>query len=55
MAEDSGKPAPYEIIHVGDVYSKDETYSKNETYSKDEINNRCSLSETGATYTYTGA
>lgn len=29
-------------------------YMKSETYSKSEIDNKCSLSETGTTYTYTG-
>lgn len=29
-------------------------YTKSQTYSKTEIDNKCSLSETGTTYTYTG-
>lgn len=29
-------------------------YMKTETYNKDEIDNKCSLFETGITYTYTG-
>lgn len=33
---------------------EDEYYKKTETYSKSEIDNKCSLSETGTTYTYTG-
>ena len=35
-------------------WSNNNHYMKSQTYSKTEIDNKCSLSETGNTYTYTG-